>query len=35
MNTQKLMDTALELAGLNEMPHDCDIIVPGENIKKC
>ena len=34
MNTKKMMDTALELAGLKEMPHDCDIIVPGENIKK-
>jgi putative NIF3 family GTP cyclohydrolase 1 type 2 len=34
MNTQKLMDVALELAGLNEVPDDCGIVVPGENIKK-
>ena len=34
MNTQKMMDMALELAGLNKMPADCDVIVPGENIKK-
>jgi len=34
MNTQKMMDMALELAGLDKMPADCDVIVPGENIKK-
>ena len=34
MNTQKMMDVALELAGLDEMPADCDVVVPGENIKK-
>jgi len=34
MNTQKMMDTALELAGLENMPADCDIVVPGDNIKK-
>ncbi|MCL2286905.1 MAG: hypothetical protein FWC32_11170 [Firmicutes bacterium] len=34
MNTQKLMDTALELAGLTNMPGDCDVVVPGDNITK-
>ena len=34
MNTKKMMDIALELAGLDQMPQDCDIVVPGENIKK-
>ena len=34
MNTQKLMDLALEMAGVEKMPNDCDIVVPGENIKK-
>ncbi|MCL2213337.1 MAG: hypothetical protein FWB93_05865, partial [Oscillospiraceae bacterium] len=34
MNTQKLMDIALELAGLKEMPADCEITVEGEGIKK-
>ncbi len=34
MNTKNLMDTALKLAKLKEMPHDTDIIVEGENIKK-
>ena len=34
MNTKQLMDSALALAGLTEMPQDCDITVPGENIKK-
>jgi len=34
MNTQKMMDMALELAGLETMPADCDVVVPGENIKK-
>jgi len=34
MNTKQMMDVALELAGLDEMPADCDVTVPGENIKK-
>lgn len=34
MNTQKMMDLALELAGLDKMPNDCEITIPGENIKK-
>ncbi|MCL1991367.1 MAG: hypothetical protein FWG66_00260 [Spirochaetes bacterium] len=34
MNTQDLMDSALKLAGLTEMPEDCEITVPGENIKR-
>jgi len=34
MNTKQMMDAALELAGLDEMPADCDIAVPGDNIKK-
>ena len=34
MNTTQLMDIALKAAGLTEMPADCGIIVPGENIKK-
>ena len=34
MNTKKMMDVALELAGLSEMPADCDIAVHGENIKR-
>jgi len=34
MNTQKMMDIALEMANLTTMPQDCDIVVPGENIKK-
>ena len=34
MNTKKLMDTALKLAGLDKMPGDTDIVVPGEGIKK-
>ena len=34
MNTQKMMDVALELAGLDKMPADCDVVVPGENIKR-
>jgi len=33
MNTQKMMDMALELAGLDKMPNDCGIVVPGEGIK--
>ncbi len=34
MNTKEIMDTALELAGLEETPADSGIIVEGENIKK-
>jgi putative NIF3 family GTP cyclohydrolase 1 type 2 len=34
MNTQKMMDIALELANLDKMPNDCGIVVPGDNIKK-
>ena len=34
MNTQELMDSALKLAGLDEMPEDCAIDVKGDNIKK-
>jgi hypothetical protein len=34
MTTKKLMNTALELAKLEEAPFDTDIIVEGENIKK-
>ncbi|MBM7615389.1 Nif3-like dinuclear metal center hexameric protein [Alkaliphilus hydrothermalis] len=34
MNTQEIMDLALELAGLKEVPEDCGIIVEGDNIKK-
>ncbi|ABR46755.1 protein of unknown function DUF34 [Alkaliphilus metalliredigens QYMF] len=34
MNTKEIMDIALELAGLNEIPADSGIIVEGEHIKK-
>lgn len=34
MNTQKLMDLALEVAELDKMPNDCEVTVPGEGIKK-
>lgn len=34
MNTKDLMNKALEIAKLDEMPYDTDIIVEGENIKK-
>ncbi|MCC5909599.1 MAG: Nif3-like dinuclear metal center hexameric protein [Clostridiaceae bacterium] len=34
MNTQEIMDLALKLAGLEDMPEDTGIIVEGENIKK-
>lgn len=34
MNTQELMNIAVEAAGLKEMPADCGIIHPGEGIKK-
>jgi len=34
MTTQELMNIALKAAGLDEMPGDSGIIVPGQNIKK-
>ncbi len=34
MNTQEIMDIALKLAGLTEIPADSAILVPGEGIKK-
>lgn len=34
MNTTTLMNTALKLAKLDSMPHDTNIIVAGENIKR-
>lgn len=34
MNTKEIMDLALELAGLEEIPADSGIMVEGENIKK-
>jgi putative NIF3 family GTP cyclohydrolase 1 type 2 len=34
MTTQQLMDIALELAGIGEIPKDSEITVPGENIKR-
>lgn len=34
MNTKEIMDIALQLAGLDEIPPDSGIIVQGENIKK-
>jgi len=34
MNTKEIMDLALELAGLDEIPADSGIIISGENIKK-
>jgi putative NIF3 family GTP cyclohydrolase 1 type 2 len=34
MNTAQIMELALELAGLTEIPDDSGIIFPGENIKK-
>jgi putative NIF3 family GTP cyclohydrolase 1 type 2 len=34
MTTQELMKSALELAGLSEIPEDCSISVEGENIKR-
>ncbi|MTI95717.1 MAG: hypothetical protein FH749_09580 [Firmicutes bacterium] len=34
MNTKQIMDIALELAGLTEVPEDSGIIFEGENIKK-
>lgn len=34
MNTKEIMDLALELAGITEIPEDSGIIVEGDNIKK-
>lgn len=34
MNTREIMNAALELANLENLPGDCEIIVEGENIKK-
>lgn len=34
MNTKEIMDIALELAGLDQVPPDSGVIVEGENIKK-
>jgi len=34
MNTKKLMDLALKVAKLDEMPNDCEVTVTGDNIKK-
>lgn len=34
MNTKQIMDLALELAGLTEIPEDSGIILEGENINK-
>ena len=34
MTTKEMMDIALKLAGLTEMPPDCNIAVEGKNIKK-
>ena len=34
MNTKQIMDVALEMTGLTEIPEDSGIIVEGENIKK-
>jgi putative NIF3 family GTP cyclohydrolase 1 type 2 len=34
MNTKEIMNLALELAGLTEIPEDSGILVEGENIKK-
>lgn len=34
LNTKKLMDIALKVAKLDEMPYDTNIIVDGKNIKK-
>jgi len=34
MTTKQMMDTALELAGIDYIPGDSDIVVPGEGIKK-
>ncbi|MCL2168630.1 MAG: Nif3-like dinuclear metal center hexameric protein [Defluviitaleaceae bacterium] len=34
MNTQELMDIAIKAAGIDKVPSDSGIMVPGENIKK-
>lgn len=34
MTTKKMMDIALKLAGLKQMPYDTNIIVKGEKVKK-
>ena len=34
MNTDEIMQIALKMAGLDEIPGDTGIHVPGENIKK-
>ncbi len=34
MNTEQIMQLALELAGLSEVPGDSAVLVPGENIKR-
>lgn len=34
MNTQEMLDIALQIAGLDECPADAAVIVPGKNIKK-
>ncbi len=34
MNTKEIMDMALKMAGLDEVPADSGIIFPGENIEK-
>lgn len=34
MNTQEMIDVALELAGLDRCPADASVINPGENIKR-
>ena len=34
MNTQQIMDLALKMADLKDLPADSGIIIPGENIKK-
>jgi putative NIF3 family GTP cyclohydrolase 1 type 2 len=34
MNTKKMMDIALQLAGLEEMPHDTTITLEGDDIKR-
>lgn len=34
MNTEKMLETALALAGVEKCPADSGVIVPGENVKK-
>jgi hypothetical protein len=33
MNTREIMDLALQMAGLDEIPYDSGVIVPGDNIR--